>query len=241
MPPESAFSHGTAALLLGLPVPIRIKRESAIHVAVRPPRRAPRVDGVTGHQLDLPDSDVRLISGLPVTGPARTWCDLAPALSLRELVAAGDFLIARNSPLCSREGLDDAIMRRGRGRGVAKLSGAFALLCERSESPQESILRVMFTEAGLPRLDANVDLRDGSGRFIARPDLRFPEYRLVVEYDGDGHRTDREQWRNDFGRIARLQVFGEEVLRVGASDIKDERQLLIIVRALLARQGWREP
>ncbi|WP_205244995.1 hypothetical protein [Leifsonia tongyongensis] len=96
----------------------------------------------------------------------------------------------------------------------------------------------MFVEAGLPGLDVNVELRDASGRFVARPDLRFPEYRLVVEYEGDGHRTDREQWRRDFGRTARLQVLGEEVLRVGAADLADEPQLLATVRALLARQGW---
>lgn len=238
MPAGSVFSHGTAALLLGMPAPVRVERERALHVAVTPPRRAPRVDGITGHQLDLCESEITVVRGLPVTTPERTWCDLAPVLSVRELVALGDFLIARTRPLTSRGKLRESVTRRRRGRGVAKLSAALALLNERSESPQESLLRTMFVEAGLPGLDVNVELRDASGRFVARPDLRFPEYRLVVEYEGDGHRTDREQWRRDFGRTARLQVLGEEVLRVGAADLADEPQLLATVRALLARQGW---
>ncbi len=241
MPSGSAFSHGTAALLLGIPVPVRIKRERLIHVAVRPPRRAPRVDGVSGHQLDLRTSDVLLCRGVPVTSPARTWCDLAFSLSLPELVAVGDFLIARRRRLNSREELLAAVERRGRGRGVAKLRMALRLLSDRSESFPESILRMLFVDAGLPPVDVNVDLRDASGRFVARPDLRFPDFRLVVEYDGDGHRADRAQWRRDFGRIARLQVLGEEVLRVGADDLEDETELLRVVRVLLARQGWRGP
>lgn len=236
MPPRSVFSHSTAALLAGVPLPIRIERESALHVAVLPPQRAPRVDGITGHQLDLRASEVMMIRGLRVTTPERTWCDLGAVLSVRELVAAGDFLIGRERPISSREKLSESVARRGRGRGVANLAKALALLNERSESPQESLLRTIFVQAGLPRLDVNIDVRDGCGRFVARPDLRFPDHRLVVEYEGDGHRTDRKQWRDDFGRIARLQVLGEEVLRVGAADVADEARLLAVVRALLARQ-----
>ena len=238
---DAAFSHGTAARLLGVPLPFRLEREPRIHIAVRPPRRAPRVDGIVGHQLDLGSDHIVRRCSFPVTSPERTWCDLAVVLSARELVAVGDFLIARNRPLTSRDRLG-AIVRQWSGRrGAAKLVAALGLLSERAESPPESILRVMLVEAGLPRLDVNLDLRDGSGAFLARPDLRFPDYRLIVEYEGDGHRADRQQWRSDFGRTARLQVFGEEVLRVGAADLRDEAALLAVVRALLIRRGWRQP
>ena len=232
------FSHGTAARLIGIPVPVGMLHDRLLHVSVPPPNRASKARGIIGHQLRLTESEKDVVGGLPVTSPERTWCDLASAMSVRELVAAGDFLIARKRPIATRARLAAAARSR-RGRpGAPRLLEALSLLSERAESPPESLLRVMLIEAGLPNLDVNVDLRDTHGRFVARPDLRFPDYRLIVEYEGDGHRTERKQWRTDITRTARLQVLGEEVLRVAADDLADERRLVDVVSTLLTRRGW---
>ena len=39
---------------------------------------------------------------------------------------------------------------------------------------------------------------------------------MAVEYDGDQHRTDRRQWREDRERDAALRAEGWEVIRVTA-------------------------
>ncbi len=240
IPRGAVFSHGTAAQLVGMPLPFRVIDDRRLHVSVPPPRRASRALGIVGHQLHLTSNEIGCSGGLPVTSAERTWCDLGALLSVRELVVAGDFLLGTGRALTTRERLAHCIAGwRGRP-GVAKLRRAIALLDGRSESPQESILRVILSEAGLPRMDINVDVFDSAGAFVARPDVRFPDYRLVVEYEGDGHRTDRSQWRKDFGRTAGMQVLGEEVLRVGADDIANEKLLIRRIRTLLIQRGWSE-
>jgi hypothetical protein len=65
------FSHTTAALLWGLPLPVLPDAEP--HVSV--PGRAPRLKGIHGHQIDPSLSRVvrHPILGLPLTDPATTW------------------------------------------------------------------------------------------------------------------------------------------------------------------------
>jgi very-short-patch-repair endonuclease len=87
-------------------------------------------------------------------------------------------------------------------------------------------------------MDINVDLRDGRGRFLARPDIRFPEYRVVVEYEGDGHRTDRAQWNRDLIRTAALFEAGEHVIRIGAAQLHRPAVFLKQLRAALVARGW---
>ncbi|MFF1632777.1 hypothetical protein [Leifsonia sp. NPDC058248] len=236
MPPAEAFSHTTAALLLGLPLPLRLSRPDVLHLSVPRPNRTPRIRGVIGHQPALRDGDVVESAGFRVTSPARTWCDLAPHLSVAELVAVGDAIVHWRRPRASVAELSCAAARlRGRpGASVALAAGG--LLHERSESPQESELRVRFVQGGLPRLDVNVDLRDRHGRFVARPDLRFPEFRVIVEYEGDHHRTARTQWRRDLKRTIALQGMGETVLRLGADDLTPGT--VDIVGDVLRQRGW---
>ena len=99
----------------------------------------------------------------------------------------------------------------------------------------------MLVEAGLPRLDVNVDL--GTAR---APSSRDPTYVFPTTASSSNTRAMdiapiASNGARDFGRTARLQVFGEEVLRVGAADLRDEPARLAVVRALSIRRGWRQP
>ncbi|MBK6762752.1 MAG: hypothetical protein IPG68_05495 [Micrococcales bacterium] len=73
LPTDAAFSHTTAAQLLGLPTPHPDGRP--FHVTV-PTRRGTR-KAVAWHQRGL--SEVLTIGAVPVTGYRRTWMDLAGA------------------------------------------------------------------------------------------------------------------------------------------------------------------
>lgn len=235
MPEGGVFSHATAALLHGLPIP-RVLADGPLHVSVPRPVRAPRISGVVGHQVRFCDGDVVSIRGWRVTSATRTWRDLASRLSVAESVALGDAIIHWR---LRRASISDLARRAStlRGRpGAVTSAAAIPLLHERSESPQESALRVMLVQAGLPRLDVNVPLYDANGAFVARPDLRFPEFRVVIEYEGDHHRSDRAQWRRDFARTMALQDLGETVIRLGAADLVPETAKL--VTRILVRAGW---
>ena len=83
----SVLSHGSAAVLHGLPV----WREQLGHVQVtRAAGRGKRRGNVHVHVAALADDEVVEVAGLRVTSPARTVVDLGRALPLDRAVAAGD-------------------------------------------------------------------------------------------------------------------------------------------------------
>jgi hypothetical protein len=205
-------------------------------VGVLRPGRALRLNGVTGHSLAVEDSDLIDWFGLSVTSPARTWCDLAETLTLRQLVAVGDFLIHWQSPLASRAELTRAVETHRRGKVF--LIKALSLLSDRSESGPESELRVVVVTNGLPRPLVNENVFSAFGRFLARADLYFKDYGELLEYEGDQHRTDQLQWRRDLTRTADLESEGLHVTRVNSEDLRYEAALVARIARNLQRRGW---
>lgn len=238
--PEHAFFTGpTAAALLGIPVPlVHTGPRTILEVGVADPARAIRRRGARGRRLQIEPTDVVSRQGIRLTSPARTWCDLAPALTLAELVAAGDHLIFRNRTVVTRSELEAAVNRHPGRRWRSKLLRALELLDDRSESPRESILRVTVIRHGFPAPLPNVSIYDESGRFVARVDLLFKEYREVLEYQGDQHRTDIRQWRRDISRRAEIESLDYHVTEVGADDLTHVRPFMRRLERNLRRRGW---
>jgi hypothetical protein len=235
LPIGACYSHSTAALLFGAPLPTQVEVASGLHVTVPRGQRAMDAAGVVGHQLTLSSGDVGTVAGLPVTTPARTWCDLAPMLRMDELVAVGDFFLRRDAPLTSRTAIREAFNRHVGRQGMRTRRDALALLDDRSESPTESRLRVLLVTAGIADLDVNVPLYAADGGFLARPDLRIRGTQVLLEYEGDHHRTDRNQWKRDIARVERLQANGWHVVRVTKDDLDSPEQFLRRLRRTLAR------
>ncbi len=231
------FSHGTAAHLLGLPD--RRKTETTpLDVAVAPPMRAARRVGVRSHHLW--DEAVEVVhAGYPVADPASTFCHLSSFRSLDELVALGDALVLSNQE-GRRRGLrvELAVLAERaayyRGRGGRRAREAVAFVRVGSESPRETQLRLLLIRAGLPEPELNIELFDAEGCFVARVDLLYCLERVVVEYDGDQHRTDRAQYERDIARIEAIEALGYRVIRVRASGLLDPEGTAARVRRALA-------
>jgi very-short-patch-repair endonuclease len=222
-------------MLLGAPLPARIERGDVLHVTVARGRRAVDAEGIVGHQLTMSPSDVTEFLGLPITTPARSWCDLAGILRLDELVAVGDYLIRRGTPLATGGELHSAALRQVSRVGRLKRMTALSLLSDRAESAAESRLRVLLVLAGFDDLLVNEPVYDDAGRFLARPDLRMRRAPVILEYEGDYHRTDRAQWMKDIARVERLQAHGWHVVRVTADDLAHPQPLLIRLKRVLAQ------
>jgi len=62
--------------------------------------------------------------------------------------------------------------------------------------------------------EVNPELFDDVGRFIARADVLFREWRVIVEYDGEQHRVDDRQYEIDQHRLERLRSAGWTVVQV---------------------------
>lgn len=238
MRPGEFFSHGTAAHLLGLP-DRSATATTPLDVAVSPPMRAARRVGARSHHLW--DEAVTVVDArYPVADPASTFCHLSASRTLDELVILGDALGLPDEE-GRRRGLRvdlDVLADRAasyRGRGGRRAREAVPYVRVGAESPRETLLRLLLLRAGLPEPELDVELFDSEGRFVARADLLFRLQRVVVvEYDGDQHRTDRRQYERDILRIEAIEALGYRVVRVRASGLIDQDVTVARVRLALA-------
>lgn len=238
MPDAAVFSHATSALLFHAPLPFAIETDPRVHVAVPSGARAPHAAGILGHSLDFAPEDVVESDGLRHTSAARTWCDLAAHLSVRDLVAVGDHLIQRRLQFATHSELVACASRLAGRRGAKRMRECLPLLSDRSESRPESWLRVIIVQAGLPTPSINhaiVDTETGKGY---RTDIAFTKHKVLLEYQGDYHR-DQKQWRRDMTRRGRLEANGWIVMEINADDLRRPGELAERIRAALHRRGWR--
>lgn len=214
--PDDRFSHTTAAELWPLPLP---RTTSGLHVTARPPRNAPRGKGVVGHTSSA--GHIILRSELPVSDPATLFIELAALLQEDDLVAVGDALVLEPAvldPLDLRPWITLDELRSAcqvsHAPGCRRARRAAARVRIGAESRMETLLRLLLLRAGLPEPELNQELYDDRGRWIGRFDLVYREARVIVEYDGDQHRTDTGQYDLDISRIDRAIAARWAVVRV---------------------------
>ena len=53
--------------------------------------------------------------------------------------------------------------------------------------------------------------------------MKWPEWRILLEYEGDGHRTDRAAWQRDIRRKRDFEAAGWVVIRVTSDDLFVDR------------------
>ncbi|MGV8884657.1 MAG: endonuclease domain-containing protein [Microbacteriaceae bacterium] len=238
----NAFSHQTAAVLWGVPLPLALALAN-VHVVAPRSRRAPEGRGVVGHRAALNDPHVFRLGGLPVSSAAATWCQLAEVLSVPDLVAAGEWLItgnpyARVLPMATVDELARELTLIAGGRGHPRRLRALPQLRPGPLSRPETHVRLLVVGAGIPEPEINVDVVD-DGEFIAMPDLVWRDYKVALEYEGDHHR-EVGQYRLDIRRIERLVDHGWLVVKVSALDLYSRPDELVArVAHRLASRGWR--
>lgn len=174
------------------------------------------VPGIQAHG-DLVEADeVDVLHGVTVTSPARTALDLGCWYPVMTAVAAIDAL-ARATEVKTAD--VELLARRYAGRrGVVRARRVVDLIDAGAQSPKESWLRVVLIQAGLPRPQTQIPVRDEFGVAIAYLDMGWEDVKVAVEYDGDHHRSDRSQFGWDIRRLERLQHKGWVVIRVVAGD-----------------------
>lgn len=232
---DSVVSHGTAAHFWGFQLPT----PDVIHLSKRAPARAPHARGIHGHSLDLAADEVTRLSDIRLTTPARTWLDLASTgASLDDLIVAGDRLVWWRRRLETRTTLEQMIARHPRARGVRLLRASLDELTEASDSQRETRLRLRIIARGLPRPAPRYPVRDRRGFVVAHGDLAFPEFRTLLEYEGDHHRTDRGQWGIDLDRFNTYQRLGWASIRIGAPQFRHLDRTIDLIGETLRSRGW---
>jgi hypothetical protein len=236
MPAGGFFSHVTAALLQGLPLPLANEQDPLLHVCVTAPARAPRAAGVLGHSVEVRPRVV-LVESMPVVDPVVAWCQLASALQLDDLIAAGDGLLTGRIPLASPADIAERVAEHAGQRGAQRLRAAQLLIRPRVESRRETFLRLFLVRCGFPEPDTNVEIALPAGRPRVRGDLVYPKCKVLVEYDGEQHRTDDAQYNRDAERLQDLRDAGWIVITVRKHSpqawVRDN------VESALRKRGWR--
>jgi uncharacterized protein DUF559 len=177
-------------------------------------------------------NEVTSLGGITVATPARAGFDLARHLGGATAVAHLDAL-ARATRITKQDliGLFD---RYPGARGNKRARLLIDLMDAGAESPKESWLRLVLVNAGFATPTTQIRVTDG--QFVAYLDMGWEHQMVALEYDGDHHRTDREQYVKDIRRAEMLERLGWHVVRV----IKEDRPRDIVERVsrALEQRGY---
>lgn len=139
-----------------------------------------------------------------------------------------------------RLSIEDVLLlaKRYRGaRGLRALREVLPLVDGGAASPQETRLRLLFIDSGLPRPTTQIPVVEGRGRLVRMLDMGWEEFMVAAEYDGDQHRTSRPQYVKDVRVLPKLERMGWIVIRVLKEDRDDE--VIDRARTALISRGWR--
>lgn len=224
----SYASHHSAAHLYDVPVPA----QPDVHVSVPLPFHRSRVTGVKPHRaFDQPD--LRRVNGNPVSSPMQMFLELAAVLTLVDLVVVGDNLVRRGRASIEELKRATAIYP---GDGARKARRAADLVREEVDSPMETRLRLLIVFAGLPEPRVNLKVRDSTGQVVARFDLAYERFRILIEYDGRQHAEDTGQWHGDLDRREWLDRNRWRIVVVTAKGIYQQPQHTIARIATVMRE-----
>jgi hypothetical protein len=194
------FSHVTSAVIHGMWLPLAVEQRLELDVSVHKPHRAPRDARVRGHHLIERPGLVVERCGMRTANDVETLCQLATVLDDDELVVAAESLLPprRSSSAVKLDRIHAAFADPNR-RGARRLARVAPRIRIGSRSAQETRVRLLLVGAGLPEPLLN-RLWTGPDGGTNEGDLVYPNERVWIEVEGDQHRTDKRQWRNDVVR-----------------------------------------
>lgn len=174
---------------------------------------------ITRHPA-APPSQVR--AGVRLTTPGETLLSCARWLSTVDVVVLVDAALSAGD--CTVKELTR--IADGRRIGSPRLRAALRLADARSESPWETLLRLLHVVSGVAVVP-QYEVRDEHGLFVARADLWLTGTRVLHEYDGAVHLS-REAQRSDLARNRRLIDAGW--VRRGYTSAEVLHQAAVILR-----------
>lgn len=171
-------SHHSALVVAGLPTygvnldVVRLTRLNKGDSLLSPPVRISR------SSIQLPTYE---IAGARVVTLPTAIAQVAAECGIEAGVVAADAALHRE--LVTAAELDEAIDGLGRGTNLGRARQAVGLADGSSESPGESLLRLIATKAGIG-LTPQFEVTDRAGTIVGRADFRIDGTTTLVEFDG---------------------------------------------------------
>lgn len=191
---------------------------------------------VRRHHSVIPDDQLTVVDGIPVTSLARTVVDCARVLPGRRAIVIADSAARQG---LTREEIDRVLGTVAGRRGVRRARDLLELVDSGAASPGETLTRWLLLSHGLPRPVTQVPITTERGARYG--DLGWPDLRVVVEFDGrvkysplfsaDPRVTVIEERR----RHEALEAAGWVVVRVAWEDLRDPAEVVSRVRTAIAR------
>jgi very-short-patch-repair endonuclease len=230
MPRAGALAGLTAATFWG--APDLVGPDDPVEVVVPPGVRWTPGPGVFVRTAPLDGDDVVRRRAWRMTGRVRTALDVIRRGSADDAVVLLDQLV--HMGVVRLEDVRTAAGRLPRGRGSRQAREVAGLADGLAQSPQETRLRLVLLQSGLPAPVAQFRVFDAEGPF-ARLDFAYPDLKIALEYDGLWH-GDRRAFLDDRRRLNRLNAAGWVVIHVTLEDLRRPERLVARIRVLRARR-----
>ena len=179
LPP--VLSHQSAAAVLGLPT--LDPWTSDVHVTIETATGGRSRDGIRKHIGVVPQASRIQVDGMLVTNVPRTIIDIAATGSFRSAVVAADFALRARAPLTSRAELSAEFDAMRPFNNMRRARRVLDFATDLSDSPGESLSRVVMHELGYPEPQLQAKFADRSGRDVFT-DFYWPDFSVVGEFDG---------------------------------------------------------
>ncbi|MGF0308797.1 endonuclease domain-containing protein [Rhodococcus sp. IEGM1428] len=180
--------------------------------------RSHQLPGLRIHHDAFDTDDVMIAQGFAVSTPVRTGFDIGRWVPSPLSVVFLDSLLA--ATCVDREAIRAYALQRPGTRGVRRLFSALDVVDCGAESPQETRTRLVLVEAGLPKPETQIEIRDRSGRFVARIDMGWRRWQVGVEYEGVHHWLDERQRTRDIERFEDLDRAEWQIVRVNSEQMR---------------------
>lgn len=232
--PRAVVSHRSAGIVHGLDgigaAAIELTQNNVWHASGR--------GLVLRRTRHLPEADVQLIDGMPVTTLIRTLLDLAAVLDEESLAYAVDH--ARRTGRTSLEELE-ARLAQERRPGVDGISKMARVLrdARRRGRPMDSALEVRWWRLArkerLPRQLIQVAFEHRGLR--GRLDFLMPKCGLVIETRGAQTHSEEGDFERDSLRTLHIAALGYEVIAITWQMLeRDAAAVIVLVRDIIERR-----
>lgn len=238
----TVLSGPSAADVYGVPV---WDLGDEVHVTRLDARADRRQAGRAPHRGTVLAEDITIRHGLPVTSGTKT------ALDVMNLTDTDHALVVVDGLLHAGETTLPLIERRRLAMSHDPHSLNIPLVIQRADGRHESAGETrtdsLMYHAHLPRPVPQFEIRDGSGRVVARVDFAWPDHGVFMEFDGKVkyHRFRREGESIEDAVLrekAREELIcgltGWRCIRITWSDLYRPERTIARIEATLAGRVW---
>jgi hypothetical protein len=161
-------------------------------------------------------------------------CELVDAALCRKLMQPSRLIRAGSQAWASS--------RRSRRIGLDRLERALDVWRSGAPagSPPEARLQRKLLEWGFPAAERQIEVRDRSGKLVARADVGIREWRVLFEYNSDEHHGPRF-WIADDERQNRIEELDYTVVPIDRFDLRPSSTRLRDLLEKLARERAAPP